>query len=173
MRAAFVIVALAGTAHAEAPADVEAPGWSVGLALRSDYGAHRVRIPVGVHNAHFAATLVVDPKVFVDTKQNDVDLLAEWFPVRGGWAALGGYRLTQISIDRGVQFQHEILLGATASLPELSRRTQVRFGMEVEITMLRHGDGLDVEWFSVESDRHFRDLLSLNLFLRISYTSAL
>jgi hypothetical protein len=175
--AAVVVVLIAsGTpAHAEAThGELANRGWFGGVNLRTDYGSHRFRITTGLHVGRLAGTVVLDPKVLFDTRANDVDLLTEWSFKPGGWAALGGYRLTQVSIDRGVQFHHEILFGLTAGLPALAgRRIRTRFGIEVELSMARHGDGLDTEWFSVESDRHFRDLVSLNLFLRAEYTSPL
>lgn len=171
----LLVVTVCPDAQAEATdAELLPMSWSAGLNLRSDYGAHRVRIATGLHIGRLAGTLVLDPKVLFDTRQNDVDLLVEWSFAPGGWAALAGYRLTQVSIDRGKQFHHELLLGVTAGLPTiLGRRVRNRFGVELEVSMARHGDGLDTEWFSIESDRHFRDLLSLNLFLRSEFTSPL
>lgn len=170
-----VFAASAAPAHAEAThGELADRGWFAGLNLRTDYGSHRFRITTGLHRGPLAGTVVIDPKVLFDTRANDVDLLTEWSFAPGGWAALGGYRLTQVSIDRGVQYHHEVLFGITAGLPALAdRRIRTRFGIEVELSMARHGDGLDTEWFSVDSDRHYRDLVSLNLFLRAEYTSPL
>ncbi len=168
-----VLIASATSSRAEAThGELADRGWFAGLNLRTDYGSHRFRITTGVHKGRLAGTIVLDPKVLFDARANDVDVLTEWSFAPGGWAALGGYRLTQVSIDRGVQYHHEMLIGLTAGLPALAdRRIRMRFGIEVELSMARHGDGLDTEWFSIDSDRHFRDLVSLNLFLRAEYTS--
>lgn len=135
---------------------------------------HRVRVDVGARRGALAATLVVDPKVFIDPLQNDTDLLLEWIPRPGGWAPMLGYRLTQSSIDRGRQFHDILLLGASAGLPALvDGRVRGRFGFELELTILRHGAGVETEVLSFASSRAIIDLLSVNSYLRLEYAGAL
>ena len=172
MRALFVaLVALAAPAVAGADEmDDEIDRlWHTGVNLRTDTGTHRVRVDLGVRVGPVDLTAVLDPKVFIDRRQNDTDLLAEYMFRPDGWAALAGWRLTQISIDRGTQFHHMLLLGVSGGLPRLFEVIFPRFGLELEANVLRHGSGLETDTISVASERHYRDLLSVNLFLRFDY----
>ena len=140
-----------------------------GLNLRTDTGTHRVRLDAGLRLGPVDLTAVLDPKVFIDRRQNDTDLVAEYMFRPDGWALLAGWRLTQISIDRGTHFHHMALLGVSAGLPTLLDVVFPRFGFEFEANVLRHGSGLETDNLSLESERHYRDLLSVNLFLRFDY----
>jgi hypothetical protein len=169
--AAFIAALLAcSVARADTP-DRE---WYVGTSLRSDYGAHRVRLCGGARFGRLAGTLIIDPKVYVDDKQNDTDALVEWQLWPDVWAAFAGWRVSQISIDRGVQYQHETLLGMFGDLPRLIEgRVRVRFGVELQLTTLRHGAGTETEVLQIASQRHFRDLVSFNFSLRLELASPL
>jgi len=157
-----------------APGDSTPRGWYAGINLRTDYGTHRVRAGGGVRFGRLATTLVLDPKVLYDSKQQDIDGLAEWMFKRGGWSGLCGWRVTQLSIDRGTQYHHNLLLGTSGGLPALAGGTvRARFGLELEATILRHGAGIETDWISLASERHVRDLLSANLFLRFEYAAPL
>jgi len=180
MRAAALVLlanAAAATAAARAGADVargdQGPrGWYAGLDLRSDYGTHLVRTSLGARFRCFAATLVLDPKVFFDPKQNDIDALFEWVVRPGTAAVFGGTRLTQLSIDRGSQFHHMALVGVSGSLPALlDRRVRSSFGIELEMTVVRHGAGIETSWIGFGEERDYRDLFSLNLLLRLEYAA--
>jgi len=166
-----VVLALAvapARAHADADDELYRLGHG-GLNLRTDTGVHRVRIDAGLRLGPVDLTAVLDPKVFIDRRQNDSDLLAEYMFRPDGWAALAGWRLTQISIDRGTQFHHMLLLGASGGLPRLFEVVFPRFGIELEANVLRHGGGLETDGISLASERHYLDLLSVNLFLRFDY----
>lgn len=172
MRAiAVVLVLLAGATAASADPARE---WYAGTSLRSDYGAHRVRLSGGARFGRLAGTLIIDPKVYIDDKQNDTDALVEWELMPHTWAAFGGWRLSQISIDRGVQYQHQTMLGMFGEAPRIGRnRVRVRFGVEFDMTTIRHGAGIETEWLHTASQRHFRDLLSFNFSLRLELASPL
>jgi hypothetical protein len=160
---------IAGTVRAEP--EVVPASWSLhaGPNLRTDIGPHRVRLDVGVQHAAWSLTLVVDPKVVVQGTQNDGDVLVER-EIRSQWWVLAGWRTSWISIDRGRQWQHSLLLGGTAELPRLlGGRIVPRGGLELQATTLRHGNGLPTQWISFASQRDYQDLLSVNLFLRLHY----
>ena len=143
--------------------------WHTGLNLRTDTGAHRVRVDAGVRLGPIDLTAVLDPKVFIDRRQNDSDLVAEYMFRPDGWAALAGWRFTQVSIDRGTQFHHMVLVGVSGGLPRLLGAIYPRFGLELEANVLRHGAGLETDGISLASERHYLDLVSANLFLRFDY----
>jgi len=172
MRALALLLVLASGPIARADAidddDID-HDWHSGLNLRTDTGTHRVRLDAGLRLGPIDVTAVLDPKVFVDRRQNDSDLIAEYMFRPDGWAAMMGWRLTQLSIDRGTQFHHMLLLGVSAGLPRLLEVIVPRFGLEFEANVLRHGAGLESDTLSLASEREYRDLLSINLFLRFDY----
>ena len=152
--------------------DEGARAWFVGPNLRSDLGTHRVRAGGGVRLGHLSLSLVLDPKVFIDTRQNDTDLLAEWWLCPGGWAAFGGWRTTQVFIDRGRHYYESLIVGATAGMPPLfDRNVRGRFGFELEANVVRHGAGIETDWISFETERHWKDLLSVGLFVRLELSA--
>jgi hypothetical protein len=166
----LLLIAAPAVARADAIADDGVDhDWHTGVNLRTDTGTHRVRVDAGLRLGPVDVTAVLDPKVFVDRRQNDTDVIAEYMFRPDGWAALAGWRLTQISIDRGTQFHHMLLLGVTAGLPRFLEVVVPRFGFEFEANVLRHGDGLESDTLSLASQRDYRDLLSVNLFLRFDY----
>jgi hypothetical protein len=168
--ATAVLLLLGATAPALADDyDPEDRVWHTGLNLRTDVGTHRVRVDLGARLGRFDITAVLDPKVFIDHRQNDTDLLAELMFTPDGWAELAGWRLTQISIDRGRHFHHHLLLGFSAGLPRLFETIHPRFGFEFEANVMRHGSGLETDFIALSSERHYKDLLSVNLFLRLDY----
>jgi hypothetical protein len=163
------ILLAAATARADAFDDEVDHDWHTGVNLRTDTGTHRVRVDAGLRLGTVDLTAVLDPKVFIDRRQNDTDLVAEYMFRPDGWAAMAGWRLTQLSIDRGTQFHHMLLLGVTAGLPRFLEVVVPRFGFEFEANVLRHGDGLDADTLSLASERDYLDLVSFNLFLRFDY----
>lgn len=168
--AALVLVLLLapGSAWADDDESIERV-WHSGVNLRTDTGTHRVRLDAGLRLGPVDVTAVLDPKVFFDRRQNDTDVIAEYMFRPDGMALLGGWRLTQISIDRGTQFHHMALVGVSGGLPRLFDVVFPRCGFELEANVLRHGSGLETDTLSLASERHYRDLLSVNLFLRFDY----
>lgn len=167
--ALVMVVAAPAPAFADDSDDEVDRTWHSGVNLRTDTGTHRVRLDAGVRLGPVDLTAVLDPKVFIDRRQNDTDLVAEYMFRPDGWALLGGWRLTQISIDRGTHYHHMLLLGVSGGLPRLFEVVFPRFGFEFEANVLRHGSGLETDTISIASERHYRDLLSVNLFLRFDY----
>jgi hypothetical protein len=165
----LLLVAVPAVAAADSGDDEIDRVWHSGLNLRTDTGTHRVRIDAGLRLGPVDLTAVLDPKVFIDRRQNDTDLIGEYMFRPDGWAALAGWRLTQISIDRGTQFHHMLLLGVTGGLPRLLEVVFPRFGVEFEANVLRHGGGLETDTIAVGSEREYLDLVSVNLFLRFDY----
>lgn len=179
MRRLALIALSLGLLRTPASADVargdeSARAWFVGPNLRTDLGTHRVRAGGGLRFGRLSLSLVVDPKVFVDTRQNDTDVLAEWWACPGGWAGFGGWRLTQVFIDRGRHFYESLIVGATAGMPALlDRQVRGRFGFELEANIVRHGAGIETDVISFESERHWKDLLSVSVFARFELAAAL
>jgi len=164
----------AATASAdEANGDLHDRSWHLGTKVSTDLGPHRIRAGGGVRFKQLSVTLITDPKVFIDNSEQDLDLVVEWKFRADRWAPLIGWRTSSVSIDRGRHWQEHLLVGATGTLPALlDGHVRSQFGAELVFTTIRHGDGFETEWFSIASDRHLRDLVSINLFLRFDYVSA-
>lgn len=138
--------------------------WFAGADLRSD-GSHRVRVEAGARRGHVALTVVLDPSLVVPGRGSDVDALVEWLPGAGA-SLFAGTRLTQIALDRGVEYQHLAIAGAAAELPRLGA-LHLRAGAELEVDVVRHGRGMETSVISFHEQRDYRDLFSLDLFLRV------
>ena len=70
-RALVLLMVWAGTARAERYLHT-------GLDVRSDLGAHAVRLPIGYRACAWDATLVLDPMAALDA-QHDLDVLGEYY----------------------------------------------------------------------------------------------
>jgi hypothetical protein len=148
-------------------------GWQLGLQLTSDADTQQARIGGGVHRGAWRFGLVLDAQPFADGS-DDIDAVAEWSPVADSWSLLAGWRTCSIFIERGRQWHQNLLLGASGALPSLfDGRIQPSFGAALTIAIVRHGDELETDWISLESQRHVKDTASVNLFLRFEYVSAL
>ncbi len=159
---------LAGDARANA---IDA--WQVGVQVSSDSDTQQARVDGGVHLGAWKLGLVVDAQPFADGS-DDLDATVEFHPSSDAWGLLGGWRTCSISIEQGRQWHQQLLLGATGALPRVfDGRLQPSFGGALAVTMVRHGDGLESDWLSLESARHVKDTVSLTLFLRFDYVSAL
>ena len=169
MRALAIVIVLAGTtAHAN-PID----DWRLGVQLTSDVDTQQARLGGGVRIGAWKLGVVVDAQTFADGS-DDIDAVAEFSPGSDSWSLLAAWRTCAISIERGRQWHQQFLVGATGNLPSLfAGRIQPSFGAELVTTVVRHGDELMTDWISLESQRHVRDTISVNLFLRFDYVSAL
>jgi len=166
-----VLLAVVVLTAAAARAD-DTNGERIGTKVTTDIGPHRIRLGVGAQVAQVSVTLITDPKVFIDNSEQDLDLIVEWKFPSNRWSPLIGWRTSSVSIDRGRHWQEHLLIGASGLLPPLLwGHVRGQFGTEMVFTTIRHGDGFETEWFSVESDRHVRDLVSINLFLRFDYVT--
>ncbi len=135
-----------------------------GLNLRTDTGVHQARLDGGIGRGPWHLTLVVDPLVAVDGEL-DTDVLVGR-DVHPGWALAGGWRASAIALDDGSRFHQHLLIGATAELPCLVRGIRAQLGVELAITAVRHGGGIDAAWVPV--DGRVLDLVQPGMFVRIA-----
>ena len=69
---------------------------------------------------------------------------------------------------------HAALIGTASELPRLlADRLRVRVGLEFQVTTIRHGAGIATDVLSLTSDRHFWDLFSFNVAVRVELVSPL
>jgi hypothetical protein len=161
-------------AHAEpARADGEQRDWHAGLNLRTDFGAHPLRVGGGVRFGQLNTVVAVDPMVLTDG-QHDLDLLGEWLLAPGGWSLMGGWRASSIALDKGHQWQQKLVLGVAAGLPSLGGgRVRGRLGFELTTLLVKHGGGLptDTISFGTRTRGGLEDRLHLGLFVRFEYAT--
>ncbi len=168
-----LVMLLAAPVHAEPPAMLDPQrrrAAHAGLDVRTDLGAHPVRVPVGLRAGNWDATLVLDP-MFVFDRQHDLDVLVEWYPgERIGLMA--GWRWSVVQVDGGTHHQQRSLVGVTAVGPDFaSARIRTSASLEVATLWVKHGGGVGADWIS--ADRNFADAIGLGLFVRIEYRLAL
>jgi hypothetical protein len=162
-RLVLVLVALAGPAAAERFVHT-------GLAVRSDLGAHTVRIPIGYRAHAWDATMVVDPLALLDA-QHDLDLVGEYY-LHDRIAVLFGWRWSAIAIAGGLHHQQRSLVGLTGAGPELfDDRLRTSFAFEVATLWVKHGGGTGAQWISF--DRNLDDSILFGVFVRLEYAHAL
>ena len=170
----FGILLAPSLAHSEpARADVAPRDWHAGVNLRTDFGAHLLRLGGGVRFGRLSTIVVVDPLVLSDG-EHDLDLLAEWLFVPGGWALLAGWRASSIGLYEGRQWQEKAVLGVGAGLPPLGGgRIRGRLGLEVAALIVKHGGGLptDVITLSTRTKGGLEDRVHLGLFVRFEYAA--
>ncbi len=161
-----VLLCLAGPAGADEPAR----DWHLGLNLRPELAVHPVRIGGGVRLGSIDLTGVVDPFFWTDGVI-DTDLAAEWWFARG-FSLFAGWRPTAIDLGDGHQFQHRMLLGAGAALPDLpGEGLRARVGLELSLLLYEHGGGLPADGFSF--DRSVGDHIGVGAYLQVEYASPL
>jgi hypothetical protein len=145
----------------------KAPPFDVhfGLNLRTDLGAHPIRLDMGVRWEMVDVVLVVDPMVFTDGLMS-TDLLLMWrTPI--GVAPLAGWRLNTLNVIDGPQMQQNLVVGAAGDLPRFfGGWLRGQAGLELAATIVRHGGGLPAEMIGFSSGRSYIDLLNFALFLR-------
>jgi len=141
----------------------------VGLNLRTDLGAHPLRLDAGLRLRRWDFTLVVDPAYFLDG-QHDLDVLAsrELVP---GWAVFAGIHSTAVSIADGAQWQESTLCGLLLAPPTLAGgHLRAQLGIELAILWLKHGGGLPTKTISASSE--ISDFLFVGMFARFAYASS-
>ena len=143
--------------------------WHAGLALRSDLGTHFARLAGGIRLAGWDFTAIIDPLVVTDDV-HDLDVLVE--PrLGGGWAVLGGLRVTSIGLAGGRHWQDKLLVGVSAELPALAGGAlRGRFGLELATLVVKHGGGAGTDW--LDFDRTWSDAFQFGLFARIELDRA-
>lgn len=158
---------------APARADGGQRDWHAGINLRTDLGAHPLRLGGGLRFCRLNTIVAIDPMVLSDG-QHDLDVLAEWLFAPGGWALLGGWRASSISLHDGVQWQEKLVLGASAGLPSLGGgRVRGRVGFELAALIVKHGGGLptDTISFGTRTRGGLEDRLHFGLFVRFEYAA--
>jgi hypothetical protein len=185
----LLAICTAGVAHADdAPAATSPPTptalppaapvgpfawaqpWDVhlGLNLRTDLGVHPLRLDLGVRYGNVDATLVLDPMVLTDG-QMSTDLLLQYRSDLG-IDGLVGWRTTTIGALDGPQFQQNLLLGAGLELPRFfDGAVRGQWGLELAMTVVKHGGGLPQEVISFSSGRHYIDLVNFAMFARFEF----
>jgi hypothetical protein len=140
----------------------------VGVNLRTDLGVHPLRLDVGGRYGNVDATLVFDPMALTDG-QMSTDLLLQYRSDLG-IDGLVGWRTTTIGALDGPQFQQNLLLGAGLELPRFGDGAiRGQWGVELAMTVVKHGGGLPQEVISFSSGRHYIDLVNFAMFARIEF----
>ncbi len=160
--------------HAQpARADGAQRDWHAGINLRSDLGAHPLRLGGGVRFGRVNTVVAVDPMVLADG-QHDLDVLGEWLLDPGGWSLMGGWRASTIALSGGHQWQQKLVLGAAAGLPPLGGgRVRGRLGFEMTTLIVKHGGGLPTDTISLGTRTRggLEDRLHFGLFVRFEYAA--
>ena len=161
--AKLVLLALvieASTAHADDQL------LHAGLDMRTDLGAHQMRLPLGIRTGPWDGTLVVDPMVLLDG-QHDLDLIGEYFfgPRIGVFV---GWRWSAIKVADGVHNQQRSLVGITGVGPSFfDGKLRTSASVELATLWVKHGGGVDMDWIS--ADRNLHDALGVGIFVRVEY----
>lgn len=143
--------------------------WHLGLNLRTDLGAHPLRLDAGLRLRRWDLTLVVDPAYFLDG-QHDLDALASR-ELAPGWAVFAGVRSTAVSMADGTQWQESTLCGLLLSPPDLAGgHLRAQLGVELAILWLKHGGGLPSK--TISASRELGDFLFVGMFARFAYASS-
>jgi len=173
---AWIVVAVIAVASAPSraePALAEASdrAFSVGGMLRTDLGTELYRASGGVRFGRLAVNVVLDPSGMRVRKQTDTDVFVEWERCRGGWAAMFGWRLGSVPVLGERYYHQKPFIGVSAPLPALFwGHVRTRFGGELAVTVVKHGNGLptigfwDEHLFGAQSNG-----FNFGLFLRFEF----
>lgn len=163
LTALVALTLLPNLAHAETGQDLAA-----GLNLRTDLGAHPLRVDLAWQTPKTDLVLVLDPMFWTDG-QSSTDLIFSWrfeSPAR----PFIGWRLNTIRLPEGRQFQENLVLGGGVAFPPLWRgRLEGFWGLELAMTVVKHGGGLPSEVLSFASARHYLDLVNFGMFARLDF----
>jgi hypothetical protein len=171
-RLVLVVLVVLGLAQADVAGAQETAGerdWQLGLDLRSDLGAHPVRLDAGFRRRAWSAALVLDPGYFLDG-QHDLDawLSRELVP---GWAVFAGVRNTAVSIAGGTQWQEKTLCGLLLSPPALAGgHLRAQLGVELAVLWIKHGGDLPSK--TIGWNRAIADFIFAGMFARFAYASS-
>lgn len=153
----------AQTAH-EAPAS----SLALGLNLRTDLGAHPLRIDVGWQRKNADLVLVLDPMFWTDG-QSSTDLLASWI-FENKARPFVGWRLNTVALREGRQLQQNLVTGMGLGLPEFfDGKLRGAWGFELAMMVVKHGGGLPSEVLSFASARNYLDLVNFGMFVRLDF----
>lgn len=165
---------LVGSSAASAltpPGSRDAPGsksFNAGLNLRTDLGAHPLRVDLGFRTRRTDYLLVLDPMFWTDG-QSSTDFIFGWrFANRV--QPIAGWRLNTIKLPESRQFQQNLLLGVALDLPSFWRdRLRGQWGFEMAMTLFKHGGGVPTETISFASARSYLDLVNFGMFARFDF----
>lgn len=147
--------------------------WTVNVQVTSDSDTQQARVGGGARIGKWKLGAVVDAQPWSDGS-DDIDAVAEYSPCADSWALLAGWRTAIIAIERGQQWQQQMLVGVVGNLPALfDGRIQPSVGANALVAVVRHGDELATDWISLASGRHVKDTISLNLVVRFEYAGEL
>lgn len=140
----------------------------VGLNLRTDLGAHPLRVDLVWRTAHTDLALVLDPMFWTDG-QSSTDLMVS-FLLKNRLQPLVGWRLNTIKLPEARQLQHNLVAGLGLALPSFWRdRLKGQWGFELATTLVKHAGGLPAETISFASARSYLDLVNFGMFARFDF----
>lgn len=143
----------------------------LGVNLRTDFGVHAFRLDVGYKTERFGTLLVLDPMFWTDG-QMSTDLLFFW--LTDGFQPFAGWRLNSVPALDGSQLQQNLLLGTGLSFPSFwGGRITGQWGIELAMTLFKHGGGLPSDSIGFQSGRHYLDLVNFGMFARFDYNLGL
>lgn len=155
----------------EPPVDSPEPVQSsvgVGLNVRTDLGAHPLRVDLVWRTARTDLALVLDPMFWTDG-QSSTDLMMS-FLLKNRLQPLVGWRLHTIKLPEARQLQHNLVAGVGLALPSFWRdRLKGQWGFELATTLVKHGGGLPAETISFASARSYLDLVNFGMFARFDF----
>ena len=153
MSSVVVVWCMAGaSARAENPPDAQPffgtertdeRTYGAGIMMRTDRVTQSARVGGGVQVGRLAVNVVLDPDGYRQTgEQSDTDVYAE-LDVWRRWSVLAGWRVGITPVVGTWLWEHHPFVGVSAPLPSLFwGHVQMRFGGELAVFALAHGDGL-------------------------------
>lgn len=139
-----------------------------GLNLRTDLGAHPLRIDLAWRTPRTDLALVLDPMFWTDGLSS-TDLLLSLL-LKNRVQPLIGWRLNTIKLPEARQLQHNLIAGVGLALPSFWRdRLKGQWGFELATTLVKHGGELPAETISFASARSYLDLVNFGMFARFDF----
>lgn len=137
----------------------------LGLNLRTELGAHPLRLDLGWRYKRADLVLVLDPMFWTDGLST-TDLLLSW-RFDSGIQPLGGWRMATVALPTGTQLHQSLVLGVGLALPSfLNHRLQGQWGFELATMIVKHGAGLPSSTLSFGSARDYIDPINFGMFVR-------
>ena len=175
MNAIAVVVALCAPvvpAHAESTDNGRA--YFAGLVVRTDRATQSTRVSAGLQLGRMRLAIVADPLGYQrSAEQDDTDVLVSIDVIRK-WAVMAGWRATATPILGRRYWQHKPFVGVSAPLPSLFwGRVQTSFGVELAVTVAKHGDDLPAMTAWSANWDHPQDVVDVGLFFRAELTRGL
>ena len=164
---ACLLAVTSSVAHAE-DTPQESSSINAGLNLRTDLGAHPLRIDLGWRTQNTDLLLVLDPMFWTDG-QSSSDLIFGW-RFQNRVQPIIGWRMHSIKLPEGRQLQQNLLAGVALDLPTFfDNKLRGQWGFELATTLVKHGANLPAETISFASARHYLDLVNFGMFARFDF----